>query len=163
MRRVGRGGTNASRGDVLVIAKSLTILDISVIHPCAASHIKHAKSDPGWAAAMRDEAKRKSYAAGGYEGYAFVPFSVESYGRLGQPAMKFLKKLSRDSGLQGASQHAFFASALRELSVALARGNAAVFNAGAKVYCRLAGKDRWEGMSAPEADAMDDAEYVQCC
>ena len=162
MRRVGRSGTNASRGDILVIAKCLAIVDVSVIHPCAASHIKHAKPEPGWAADRWDRDKHASYKQGGYEGYQFVPFSVESYGRLGKPAMAFLNKLSRDSGLHGTSRHAFLASALREISVALARGNAAIFQAGAKVYCRLAGKDRWEGMSAPVAEAVDDEEYEHC-
>ena len=164
MRRVGRGGDDASRGDVLVIAKVLTVLDISVIHPCAQTYIdqaykKQADPGPGWAADMRDDEKCKSYKKGGYEGYAFIPFSVESYGRLGKPAMAFLNKLSRDSGLQGMSRHAFIASSLREISVALARGNTAIFRAGAKVYCRLAGKDRWQGMSEPMAEAVDFDEY----
>ena len=76
--------------------------------------------------------------------------------------MAFLNKLSRDSGLRGASRGAFLASALRELSVALARGNAGIFRAGAKVYARIAGKDRWGGMSAPVAEPVDDAEFEDC-
>ena len=162
MRRVARGGDSDNRGDVLVITKVLTILDVSVIHPGASSYAEKAAKQPGYAADLRADQKRKKYSGAGYEGYTFVPFSVESYGRLGKPAMAFLNKLSRDSGLRGTSRGAFMASSLRELSVALARGNARVFRSGAKVYVRLAGKDRWAGLSKPLAEAVDDGEFANC-
>jgi hypothetical protein len=52
-------------------------------------------------------------------GYPFVPYSVESYGRLGQPGMKLLHALGDEAAGPGGVQRAFFvAGALRELSVA---------------------------------------------
>jgi hypothetical protein len=48
----------------------------------------------------------------------FVPFSVESYRHLGQPAIELLHKLGDDAaGPGGVSRAPFVAGALRELSV----------------------------------------------
>ena len=45
----------------------------------------------GTAAAARDKRKRRDHAHDGTPGYTFVPFSIESYGRLGVEADKLLK------------------------------------------------------------------------
>ena len=52
------------------------------------------------AAAKRDEAKRAAYSARGDSGYKLIPFSVESHGRLGKPAMAFTP---RDEFIGGAA------------------------------------------------------------
>jgi hypothetical protein len=50
--------------------------------------------------------------------FPFVPFSVESYGRLGQPAMKLLHALGDEAASPGGvSRASFVAGALRELSI----------------------------------------------
>ena len=85
-----------------------------------------------------------------------MPFSVESFGRLGKPAMAFLRRMVRDAGLRGAARGRFLASAHRELSVALARGNSGILRAGAKVYVRVAGKDRKPGRATPAVEPCPD-------
>ena len=46
------------------------------------------------AAAGRDHAKRAQYENSDPLGYAFVPLSTETFGRLGKPAMALLNKLA---------------------------------------------------------------------
>jgi hypothetical protein len=56
-------------------------------------------------------------------GFCFIPFSVEIYGRLGQPAMKLLDLLGdKAAGPGGVTRASFVYGALRELSVGLCRG-----------------------------------------
>jgi hypothetical protein len=60
----------------------------------------------------------------------FVPMSIESFGRLGAPALALLGDLA-DQAVQacgpGLSRAAFISGALRELSIAFCRGNASLF------------------------------------
>jgi hypothetical protein len=59
-----------------------------------------------------------------------VPFSVESYGRIGQPAMKLLHALGDEAaGPGGVTRASFVAGALREISVGPYRGNFFMFRA----------------------------------
>jgi hypothetical protein len=74
-----------------------------------------------------------AYAGVEPNGFSFVPFSVESYGRLGQAAMKLLHLLGDETaGPGGVSWALFVAGALRELSMGLIRGNFLL-------YCALLG------------------------
>jgi hypothetical protein len=59
----------------------------------------------------------------------FVPMSVESFGRLGAPALTLpgdLADQAVQAGGPGLSRVAFISGAPRELSVALCRGNASL-------------------------------------
>jgi hypothetical protein len=73
----------------------------------------------GWAAASHQgRQKRAAYARVELNGYSFVPYSVELYGRLGQPSMKLLHSLSDEAaGPCGVLRASFVAGALREFSV----------------------------------------------
>jgi hypothetical protein len=76
------------------------------------------------------------------------PFSVESYGRIGQPAMKLLHPLGGETaGPGGVMRASFVAGALREISVGLCRGNFFMYRAclGAK----SSGTGFRAGMSVP--------------
>ena len=54
--------------------------------------------------------------------YEFVPFALESYGRLGASAQTFLKRLRDIAGRGNISKSAFVCSAYKEVSCALQRG-----------------------------------------
>jgi hypothetical protein len=85
-----------------------------------------------------------------------MPMSVESFGRLGAPALTLLGDMAAQAvqaGGLGLSQAAFISWALRELSVALCRGNASLCRSGAYVTTRAAGRSsrrgqRWVTSSA---------------
>jgi hypothetical protein len=82
------------------------------------------------AASHWDQQNRTAYARVEPNGYGFVPFSVETCGRIGQPAMKLLHDLGEEAaGPGGVSRSSFVAGALRELSVGLCRGNFLAYRA----------------------------------
>jgi hypothetical protein len=83
-------------------------------------------------------------------GYAFVPFSVESYGRLGKPAMKLLHDLGDEvAGPGGVTRASSVAGALRELSVGLIRGNYFMYRACVGALARVTGQSFRTGMTVP--------------
>jgi hypothetical protein len=76
----------------------------------------------------------------GAHGYGFVPFSVETYGRLGQPAKKLLHSLGDEAaGPGGVTRASFVNAGLRELSVDLCRGNFSAYRASVGMLARSSG------------------------
>jgi hypothetical protein len=87
----------------------------------------------------------------------FVPMSVESFGRLGAPALTLLGDLADQAvqaGGPGLSWAAFISGALRELSVALCRGNASLCQSGAYVATSAAGRAPMRGLAQPSAEVV---------
>jgi hypothetical protein len=79
--------------------------------------------------------------------------SVESFGRLGAAALALLGDLADQAvqaGGPGLSRAAFISGALRELSVALCRGNASLCRSGAYVATRAAGRTPMRGLAGPQ-------------
>jgi hypothetical protein len=138
-----------ARGDILMaLPQGIFIADISVIHPLSLNVVSLAGTTAGAAASHRDQLKRTAYARVEPYGYAFVPFSVETYSRLGQLAMKLLHLLGDEAaGPGGVTRASFVNGALRELWVCvgeiffayrasvgmLARSSGASFRAGMRV------------------------------
>jgi hypothetical protein len=82
-----------AHGDILlVLPQGVSITDVYVIHPLSLNALPRAEVKVGAAAARRDQ-KRTAYERVEPNGYGFVPFSVETYGRLHQPAMKLSHSL----------------------------------------------------------------------
>jgi hypothetical protein len=111
---------------------------------------------PGFAAAARDASKRRAYRQVS-SALPFVPMSVESFGRLGAPALTLLGDLADQAvqaGGPGLSRAAFISGALRELSVALCRGNASLCRSGAYVATRAAGRAPMRGLAQPSAEVV---------
>jgi Reverse transcriptase (RNA-dependent DNA polymerase) len=153
-RRALPRGRDGARGDILLaLPDALTVTDVSVIHPAAATYAPAASRRAGAAAAVRDAQKRALYAAdGAQQAYGFVPLSVESYGRLGKPAMALLGSLATiASAGEGVTKTAFMASAVRELSVALCRGNGIMYRASLQALARASGSVFRAGLPVPTA------------
>ena len=114
--------------------------------------LRAARAD-GAAAAERDAKKRAKYATSDPAGYTFVPLSVESYGRLGKPAMQLLADLASEAELAGAvSTDSFVENALRMLSVSLCKGNALMFRRELGLLASATGADLQPGDPVPSAD-----------
>jgi hypothetical protein len=126
-----------ARGDVLLaMPQGIAIADVSIIHPTSLNTLSRAAATAGAAASHRDRQKRTAYARVEPNGYNFVPFSVESYGRLGQPAMALLHSLGDEAaGPGGVSRASFVAGALRELSVGLVSGELLVVSCLCRHAC----------------------------
>jgi hypothetical protein len=114
----------------MALPQGISITDISVIHPLSMNIISWAATMAGAAASHCDQQRRTAYAQVEPHGYGFVPFSVEAYGRLGQPAMTLLHLLvDKAAGPRGVTRASFVHGALRELSMGLCRGNFLAYRA----------------------------------
>jgi hypothetical protein len=85
------------RGDMLVVLpdEGLVVTDVSVVHPAANSFFQRAAHGATATASARDAAKSRKYSGGGQvAGGSFTPLSMESYGRLGRPAMQLLQTMA---------------------------------------------------------------------
>ena len=79
------------RRDVLVSTlKACLNVDVVITHPATGILRGRASRTPGAAARVAEDNKRRSHAAGGTRGYRFVPFAIETYGRLGRAAVELL-------------------------------------------------------------------------
>ena len=147
-------GRAEERGDILfALHHALTVADVSVIHPAARTYARGAVAAAGSAAALRDHQKRRRYQQAYPGGYAFTPLSMESYGRMGKPAMELLSTLATQASESGAfTKGDFVGSALRELSVGLCKGNGVMYRAGLKVLARCSGSAFISGATVPYAD-----------
>jgi hypothetical protein len=103
----------------------------------------------------RDRQKRTAYARVELNGSSFVHFSVESCGRLGQPAMELLHLIVDEAAASGvASRASFVAGALRELGVGLVRRNSLLYRAFHCMLARSSGISFHSGLSVP-TDELD--------
>jgi hypothetical protein len=133
--------------DAMALPRGITISNLSVIHPLSISTLSRAATTADAAASHRDQQKRTAYARAEPNGYGFVPFSVETYKRIGQP-IKLLHDLGEEAaGPGGVSWLSFVAGALRELS--LCRGNFMAYRASRGVLARSSGSGFWPGLSLP--------------
>jgi hypothetical protein len=89
-------------------------------------------------------------------GYGFVPFSMETYGRLGQPATKLLHLLGDEAaGSEGVTRASFVNSALRELSVGLCQGNFFAYRASIGMLAKSSGASFQAGMRVPTDECVE--------
>ena len=116
------------------------------------SHITHASK--------RDEAKRACYANRGDSGYNFTPFSVESLGRLGKPALTLLSKMGRmaaESSMGSFSSRQFVDAVLQDISVILCRYHVRMEHAVAAFVMRPPGRQWTRARDVPSCDVGDGA------
>ncbi len=154
-RRRARG--DGLRGDaLLVLHEGPLVIDVSVVHPAAETYVQDAANTDGAAAAVRGARKVEKYScgqAGG--GYDFEPVIVETYGRLGEPAFELLQRLAGIAAASGkVDEGKFIENTLKEMSVALCRGNGSILAAGQKVLVHVTGHDVQPGLSRPRAELI---------
>jgi hypothetical protein len=139
------------RGDILLaLPGGITIADISVIHPVSINTLPAAATTAGAAAAWHDQQKGATYARVQPKGFPFVPFSVESYGRLGQRAIKVVHALG-DAAVSpgGVGRASFVAGAVRELGIGLCGGNFFMCQASVGMHAKSSGMGFRADMHVP--------------
>ena len=118
---------DARRGDLFLTlpCRGETVVDVVVAHPPADSYCRHAAEAEAWTAQTVEDAKTRSYADDArLNRFAFVPFGVETFGRLGKGAMRLLNAFADAAeGNAIVSRSEFMANAMTVLGVALAVGN----------------------------------------
>jgi hypothetical protein len=88
--------------------------------------------------------------------YGFAPFSVETYGRLGQLAVKLLHSHGDEAAGPGRVTRASVVhGALRELSVGLCRGNCLAYQASVGMLATSSGVSFRAGLSVPTDECME--------
>jgi hypothetical protein len=76
----------------------VSVVDMSMTQPSGVASRRAAATMDGTAAARRHREKRRTYGQLEPKGYPFIPFSVETYGRLGKLAISFLGQLGGEGG-----------------------------------------------------------------
>jgi hypothetical protein len=124
--------------------------DISITHPLAINTLAAAATTACAAAARWNQQKCATFSRVEPNGYPFVPFSVESYGRIGQPAMKLLHALGDEAAGPGeVTRASFVAGASREISVGLCRGNFFIYRVCLGMFANSSGTEFRAGMRVP--------------
>ena len=129
----------------------VTYLDVVATHPCAPAHLHGASAESGYAAAQAEAAKHARYPPNGTVRGSLVPLAVETYGRLGGEALRFLRKAAgracrRTSALAvlgGEGPPAVVGAWLERQSVALQKNHAATLKAAAGAAAT------WRDLGAP--------------
>ena len=145
---------NDRRGDIVVVMPRLqmTAVDVVVTHAPAASYAAAAAREAGATAVRAEGVKRSKYKRDvpGRAAIRFVPFAVESCGRLGPAALRFLGQLgSVVAGGGRISKGAFLRWAMQLLSVSLQKGNAEMYRKSGLVISREQGVKYEAGMDVP--------------
>ena len=115
-----------ARGDILVLMNSSAMVgDVTVGHPGASSYLDNAATTSGATASRLETAKFSKYRdyTQAPSKAEFLPLAMETYGRWGEQAKKWLDRLCKvaeDRGLHGPT---FKASAYSSISLALVKGN----------------------------------------
>ena len=152
-------GADDVRGDIVCfLGGENVVVDVSVIHVLAASYLAAASAREGAAAAERDRQKRAAYAGRGDSGVKFIPFTVESLGRMGKSALGLLTSLGRraaDASGGTFSSRQFVDGVLQEVSVVLAHFNRRMENAVAGYVLRPAGREYMQPLDRPSCDVAD--------
>ena len=114
-----------SQGHVLLaLQDALTVVNVSVVHPTAATYVNAAACTEGSAAAIREQAKRVRCESSDTLGYAFVLRSTKTFGRLSKPAMALLNNLVGYASAPGVVfKDVFAVNDLHNHSVGLCKGN----------------------------------------
>jgi hypothetical protein len=166
--QAGTGRASFEHSDMLVVLpdEGLVVTDVSVVHPAANSFFQRAARTAGATASLRDASKFRKYGGGGQvAGGSFTPLSMESYGRLGRPAMQLLQTLTAaaaSSATAGSdvTTSSFVTGALRELGVALVKGNEVVYREALHVYATAGGTAARVGATVP---TVDPEWFCFCC
>ena len=152
----GRDAAGLRRGDIVIdmMDGRVVVVDVTVSHPAAASHVDAAARSAGATARKREVEKKREWAAvGDGSGYEFRPLAAESFGRLGPESMSLLSEFGDMASAGGlVSKAAFVKSALTRISCAVARGNALVYGGATRKAVRAAGRGFLPGLQVPLQD-----------
>jgi hypothetical protein len=125
-----------------------------MIHPRCATYVAAASQTKGAAAALRDRDTYRSHAGHQHPGHTFVPASVETYGHLGKPIMRYLRTLSDVASARSpaVTRGSFLASAHPELSVALVQRQGYIYRSCALLLAKASVWPVLPGAGTPYVD-----------
>jgi hypothetical protein len=153
---VGCHGAGADIEVTLPAPQGPTLLHIFMIYPRCAGYVAAASQMRGAAAALRD---KDTFWAHVHPGHTFVPTSVKMYGHLGRPIMQYLRTLSdvASASSLAVTRGVLFASAHRELSLALVQSQGDVYHFCVLLLVNASGQPVLPGADTPYLD------WALCC
>lgn len=80
----------ARKGILMDLPQDISIMDVSVAHPFSLNILPWVAATAGAAVSARDQQTQRAYVRVEPSGYGCMPFSVKSYGHLGQAEMQRL-------------------------------------------------------------------------
>ena len=161
----GRAGPRADIAARLPPPHDPTLLDMSLAHSRSATFVTDAVAMQGSAAAKRDALKYQGHNGHCHPGYTFIPASVETYGYLGKPKVRYLNTLggvAADCG-PAVTKGSFLAGAHRDLSVALIKCQGTMYRGCANLLARAAGHPVSPGAEVPYVDSRIVVAGPNCC
>ena len=116
------------------------LLDVSLTHPRAATYVTDA-------AAMQHCGHNGHY----HPDYTFIPASIETYGYVGKPLVRYLNTVRKVAAARGpaVTQCSFLAGAHRELSLVLIKCQGSVYHGCGNLLARSAGCQVSPGTEVP--------------
>ena len=137
------------RGDILMLLGGDCLnVDIAVTHPAKSGTREKASKEAGAAATQKEKDKIRDHETNGTPGYRFVPFIVETCGRLGPQAEALLKELAEIAASTGKCEvQAYMQWMRKEISVSLIRGNRKILWSFASTLHRGCGQNHMPGDS----------------
>ena len=128
--------------------------DVTVVHPLGVNVVGVASRTAGATADRAEKAKRADW-----EGFAdkpqyeFVPFAVESYGRLGAKATAYVRELGEIAAAsERVSKSRFVMNAYKLISCAVQKGNSLMLAQSLTAIARSTGWHFLPGLDVPVAD-----------
>ena len=148
-----------TRTDVSILAPDgrIWLVDTMVTHQHMGCQLDTCHKSTGKAAHLGEQTKtRKFRLRQDHAQYQFVPFILESHGRLGKQAVAFLHEIAEWASSGGRiSKNAFLKSAYRDISCALQIGNSAMYCKSAERLIRARGRHFLPGAAVPvELESM---------
>ncbi len=135
------------------VRASLYLIDVVVTHQHMGCKLAQCHGNTGKAAALAAADKKRQFRLhGDAEQYTFVPFAVESHGRLCNEAVEFLHILAESgasSGTNKASKSTWLMSFYREISCALQLGNGLMYSKSAERLIQAQGCHFMRGCETP--------------
>ncbi|MEL6449579.1 MAG: reverse transcriptase domain-containing protein [Pseudomonadota bacterium] len=142
-----------TRSDVLVMGPDGTIylIDVVVTHQHMGCKLDQCHKSTGKAAQLAaDDKLRQFRLSGDAQQYVFVPFAVESHGRLCKQAVAFLNEMGDWAcGGDKGGKSRFMMSVYREISVALQVGNGLMYTKSSERLVRAQGRHFMQGAPVP--------------
>ena len=130
------------------------MVDVTVVHPLGVKALPSASHTNGATAkaAEQDKVEKWRAFADGAQ-YEFVPFALESYGRLGARAAAYIRELGDIASASGRiSKSRFVMNAYKTISCDLQKWNAAIYWQSLTAVTRATGKHFTPGFEAPVED-----------
>jgi hypothetical protein len=130
------------------------MVDVTVTHPLGVNALSAASRTDGSAAAAAETRKVSDWQQfADSPQYEFVPFAVETYGRLGPKAVQHIRELGEIAASSGRiSKSVFVMNAYKLIACTVQKGNSLMYAQSLTAIARATGQHFMPGLDVPVED-----------